>query len=146
MARLNRSLIAAGVCLGAFLAPATAAYALWSTTATGTVQVSVATPSPAGPSAPTSLKCDKVQPRDVLISWTGSAVRYRLVATFAGGSLTFDNILSQSQQLTGDPDTNINGAKDVTVTVTAFDSNNAFATSGPIGVKWNNGNGWTCLK
>lgn len=71
MKKYLRPLLVLGLCLAAFLAPASVAYALWSTAATGTLNVSVASsPANSGPAAPEGLACTSSKnDKAVTLSW-----------------------------------------------------------------------------
>lgn len=80
--------VVAAAAIGAFVAPATVAQALWSTIATATVDVTTA--GPQGPIVPSGMSCvSQVKQVSATVSWTATSdVTYSLmnagVATLAG--------------------------------------------------------------
>lgn len=82
MTRRARALVVLGLLLGCFLAPATAAYALWSATATATLTGVSTAAAPAVPTAPTGVTCTGTGD-PLTLSWTAvaTATEYRIYRT-----------------------------------------------------------------
>lgn len=147
MSAFRKSLIALlGVVT--FSVPAGVSYAVWRAQASATVTVRISAPSTSGPSAPTALGCSKpTEPKnngDVVISWSGSAPKYRLDGSWTGGSFTVLDLTDRSRRLSSPPDSTTNN-KAVTLRVVAVDAQGRETTSvESIALEWNNGQGWKC--
>ena len=136
--RLARPLIVAALALGTFLVPGWAAYALWSSTATATLNGVTTAAAPAAPGKPTGLTCTGTATK--VLSWTagpgGAATSYTVYRDNAANDVTVGTSTTTSLTITeammGTPTvpngkytlyvtaTNISGTSAASTTVTAM--------------------------
>jgi hypothetical protein len=123
MSETRRRLIITLICLGAFLAPATLSYALWSSSAMATITVVTASAVPASPGNYRCVNAPNKNQRNVAWNTVTGATGYRLFVLKDGGWTQFKSVSSPTVSVLLKDNEILNVSSPQQTLVRAFNSN-----------------------